>query len=87
VLEAINGDTVIYLTPEYVILKKYYEEAVRLVCHYIRGHGRIELGDFRDMIQSGRKASLMLLEYLDKQRITRRMETYRVLGDKAEAEG
>ena len=38
------------------------------------------LAEFRDMTGSSRKYALPLLEYMDKQGITKRVEDYRVLG-------
>ncbi|MEN6412185.1 MAG: selenocysteine-specific translation elongation factor [Veillonellales bacterium] len=81
VLEALNGDTVVFLTFEYVILKRFYQQAVQQVREYLRTNEKIELGDFRDMIGSSRKASLLILEYMDKMHITKRMKDYRVAGE------
>ena len=41
------------------------------------------LGDFRDLTNSSRKASMLILEYMDKQEITKRVENYRVLGNRS----
>ncbi|MGX2946502.1 selenocysteine-specific translation elongation factor [Enterococcus alishanensis] len=82
VLEAMNGDRVIFLTHEFVILKKVYQEAIDLIKKYIAEHQQMALGDFRDMTQSSRKASMLILEYLDKENVTKRVENYRVLGEK-----
>ena len=38
------------------------------------------LGDFRDMTDSSRKSSMLILEYTDSFEITKRVENYRVLG-------
>ncbi len=40
------------------------------------------LGDFRDLTDSSRKSSMLILEYMDKRGITKRVENYRVLGEK-----
>jgi selenocysteine-specific elongation factor len=86
VLEALNGDTVVFLTFEYVILKKFYQQAVQQMREYLRINGKIELGDFRDMIGSSRKASLLILEHMDKLHITKRVQDQRVAGDRMETE-
>lgn len=86
VLEALNGDTLVFLTFEYVILRKFYDQARQQVREYLKEHGKIELGDFRDMIGAGRKAALLILEYMDKTHLTKRMENYRVAGDRIETE-
>lgn len=85
VLEALNDKTVTFLTHEYVMLTKTYEQAVQLVQQMITKNQQMTLADFRDLTDSSRKASMLILEYMDKQEITKRVENYRVLGKKSEA--
>ena len=85
VLEALNGKAVTFLTHEYVMLTKTYEQAVQLVQQMITKNQQMTLADFRDLTDSSRKASMLILEYMDKQEITKRVENYRVLGKKSEA--
>ncbi|EOI58348.1 selenocysteine-specific translation elongation factor [Enterococcus gilvus] len=80
VLEALNGDTVVFLTHEYVLLGTVFDQAVKVIQDTITAHGQMTLGDFRDLTDSSRKASMLILEYMDKQGITKRVENYRVLG-------
>lgn len=80
VLEALNGDSVVYLTHEYILLGKIFDRAVQAIQDYIGEHGQMTLGDFRDVTDSSRKSSMLILEYMDKQGITKRVENYRVLG-------
>ncbi|MDU5334933.1 selenocysteine-specific translation elongation factor [Enterococcus sp.] len=82
VLEALSGDTVVFLTHEFVLLGKVFDQSVKLIQQYIAEHGQMTLGDFRDLTDSSRKSSMLILEYLDKQGITKRVENYRVLGEK-----
>ncbi len=81
VLEAMTGEQVILLTHEYVISKEYYDKAVALVREYIGEHQEMTLADFRDMTQSSRKTSMLILEYLDKNNVTKRIDNKRVLVD------
>jgi len=81
VLEAMTGEQVIFLTHEYVISKEYYDKAVSLVREYIGEHQEMTLADFRDMTQSSRKTSMLILEYLDKNNVTKRIDNKRVLVD------
>ncbi|MGY3748505.1 selenocysteine-specific translation elongation factor [Vagococcus acidifermentans] len=81
VLEAMTGEQVILLTHEYVISKEYYDKAVSLVREYIGEHQEMTLADFRDMTQSSRKTSMLILEYLDKNNVTKRIDNKRVLVD------
>ena len=80
VVEAMCGTSVVQLTPEYIIHKKIYEKAVQAIYDYITEHGQMTLGDFRDMTESSRKSSMLILEYTDSLEITKRVENYRVLG-------
>ncbi|GCF93023.1 selenocysteine-specific translation elongation factor [Enterococcus florum] len=84
VLEALSGDSVIFLTHEYVLLAKTYWQAVKHLREYIQQHQQITLGDFRDITASSRKASMLILEYMDKQEITQRVDNYRILGASTE---
>lgn len=83
VLEALDGDTVVFLTHEYVLLGKVFNQAVKMIQDYIAEHEQMTLGDFRDLTNSSRKASMLILEYMDKQEITKRVENYRVLGNRS----
>lgn len=79
VLLAITGQSLAALTFEYVIAAEQYEQAVQQVRDFFRDHDTMTLADFRDMTVSSRKSSMLLLEYMDQQGITRRVENYRIL--------
>lgn len=81
VLDAMKDATVLFLTPEYVISKSWYDKAVTALVGYFRNHEAIELSDFRDLLQSNRKASLLLLDYMDVQHVTKRLDNHRVPGE------
>lgn len=86
ILDAMNNESIIFLSPEYGLSKNAYYQAVAKVCAYVQEHGKIGLGEFRDLTDSSRKSSLLLLEYMDTQHVTKRVENYRVLGDQALAQ-
>lgn len=79
VVDALNGRTLLFLTDAYIISRKVYQAAVRAICRYIAVHQQIKLSDCRDLLQTNRNAALRILDYLDKQHITKRQGTYRVL--------
>lgn len=81
VLEAISGEGALFLTSDYVISRRVYAKARDEVQAFVAVHDKITLGDFRDMTSSSRKAALIILEYMDKEGVTKRMEDYRVLGN------
>ena len=56
-----------------------YEEMLDGVKTRIEDHGEITVADVRDMFGASRKYALALLDYLDQQRVTRRVGDARVL--------
>lgn len=81
VLEALDGTAVIFLTHEFVLASTVFNQAVAEVKKYITAHQQMSLGDFRDLTESSRKSSMLILEYMDKVEVTKRVENYRVLGE------
>ena len=61
-----------------------YDEMVKMVTEHIRAHGRITLGEARDLLKTSRKYAQPLLEYFDQQKITRRVGDERVLGSRSD---
>jgi len=66
------SDSVVFSTPA-------YEEMVKRITAYIRERGEITVADVRDMFGASRKYALPLMDYLDHQRVTRRVGDARVL--------
>lgn len=58
-------------------------EAKNKIINYLQENNNISVGEARDLLQTSRKYALPLLEYFDRQRITRRVGDNRVLGAKA----
>ncbi|MDA0988139.1 MAG: selenocysteine-specific translation elongation factor [Chloroflexi bacterium] len=56
-----------------------YKEVVDAIIAIVKEQGKINVGQVRDRFQTSRKYALSLLEYLDQQRITRRVGDDRVL--------
>lgn len=81
VLEVMAESELVYLTHEYVLAKSYLDEAIAIVRELIAQQGEMTLADFRNRTDSSRKASMLILEYLDKQSVTKRQDNYRVLGE------
>ena len=78
-IDSLIGKTIARLDPETVIYKDYYDTAVKKATDFIKENGKMTLAEFRDMTGSSRKYALILLECLDKNKITRRVEDYRIL--------
>ncbi|MDD5126790.1 MAG: selenocysteine-specific translation elongation factor [Dehalococcoidales bacterium] len=49
-----------------------YDEMVAKIKAHIKEHGKVTLGEVRDLFQTSRKYAQALLEYLDGQKVTRR---------------
>lgn len=79
VLESMIGDEVLLLDAENIISTKLYNCAKDMLIDYIKTNGEITLGEFRDMMKSSRKVSMIILEDFDKNKITKRVESKRVL--------
>ncbi|MBI4322357.1 MAG: selenocysteine-specific translation elongation factor [Chloroflexi bacterium] len=62
-----------------VFLPTAYEEMLQRIIDFTKAKGKVTVGEVRDMFGSSRKYVLALLEYLDEQRITRRVGDERVL--------
>ncbi len=56
-----------------------YERMVELITAHIRDNGEISVANVRDILGTSRKYALALMDYLDQQRITRRVGDARVL--------
>ncbi|HFD6481974.1 TPA: selenocysteine-specific translation elongation factor [Enterococcus hirae] len=80
VLEALDDNSAVFLTHEYVLSGKIYQQAIQQIQTYIKKNKKMTLADFRDMTNSSRKASMLILESIDKLGITKRVENYRILG-------
>lgn len=79
VLEAMGEESVIFLSREAVVSRKYFDEAVETLKQYLAQHQKITLADFRDATGTSRKTALLLLEFMDKNGITKRLGDARAL--------
>ena len=70
---------VVKVSETVVFAASAYQEMVERVSAYVGERGEITVADVRDMFGASRKYALALLEYLDQQRITRRVGDARVL--------
>lgn len=71
-----------YLTQvseDVLFLTETYEEMVHRIVAYIQREGSITVAQARDMLETSRKYALALLEYLDEERVTKRVGDERVL--------
>lgn len=79
----IRVDKVRKITEDIYFHTKTLDLAREKIVAYLRKHESISVGQTRDLLQTSRKYSMPLLEYFDRERITRRVGDDRVLGARA----
>ena len=79
VLALIETGQLVRISPDVLLLPETYDEWVAWVKKHITEHGSVNVGQVRDAFRTSRKYALALLEYLDDQRITKRVGDERVL--------
>lgn len=67
----INRGILVRLTPQILMHRDKVDEAWQMVQKKIEGEGSISLADFRDQLEATRKFAIALLEYFDRQKLTR----------------
>ena len=73
VLESlVTGGDLVMLTPQICWYKDVYARVCDVVKKHFEDHETITLGELRDLINSSRKYTLAVLEYYDKNRITKK---------------
>lgn len=78
VVQSITNVTIIRLDKDIYIHADVLEEAKDLAMGILEKDGKLTLADFRNATESSRKYALLILDYFDGQKITRRVEDYRV---------
>ncbi|MFO7888499.1 MAG: selenocysteine-specific translation elongation factor [Eubacteriales bacterium] len=75
----ISKEVLIEITKDEVILKDNLEKIKKQTVNFIKKNEKITIVEFRDLIKSNRKHSIMILEYFDSKNLTKRIEDYRIL--------
>lgn len=83
VVDALNGKSLVFLSTEYVLSKRYLTKAAQAACQYLQTGSILTLGDFRDALGISRQQALLILEYMDRCGITRRVREGRLAGPEA----
>lgn len=69
---------IIKLSSEYYIHSSHYKNALTELNNFLDKNGQIKMGEFRDILETSRKFALLILEYTDLKKITKRVGDYRV---------
>lgn len=70
---------IIFLENDFYILKGFLKEAEKLIKEYLKEHEKITLSETRTLLNIDRLSAVMILEKLDKLKITERIKDYRIL--------
>jgi selenocysteine-specific elongation factor len=71
---------IVKVTEDIFFLKDVLLEARQKVAGYLKDKGEISVGEMRDLLQTSRKYALPLLEYFDREKVTRRVGDKRLPG-------
>ena len=75
----IDQNVLLRVAPDVLFKQDAYEQMVEMIRQHLQTHGKITVGECRDMFGASRKYMLGLLEYLDQQHLTKREGDVRVL--------
>ena len=75
----IEQHKVVKVSDGVVFAASTYDEMVERVLQHIKTNSKVSLAEVRDMFQTSRKYAQAILEHLDGERITRRVDDERVL--------
>ncbi len=70
---------VVRVSDDVLLGRRAYDRAVELIAGFIQQHSKITVAQARDLLGSSRKYVLPLLEWLDAQKVTRRIGDERIL--------
>jgi selenocysteine-specific elongation factor len=76
----LNRGILVKITEGLYFHSRALQKAIDLVKDHLTQKGELSLGEVRDLLKTSRKYTLPLLEYLDRERITRRVGDVRVAG-------
>ena len=77
--QLIKQRQVVKVSEDIVFTASAYDEMVERIIGYTKSQGKITVAETRDLFKTSRKYALALLEYLDQQKVTRRIGDERVL--------
>jgi selenocysteine-specific elongation factor len=74
-----SNETVSVLNNEYVVRIEYMDVIKDKTSEYIRSNGSIAVAEIRDLLSTNRNKAVVILEYLDSIKFTKRMDNDRIL--------
>ena len=80
-ISLIGEGILLNLGEDIYIFVDYYNEAIDKLKAYLSENESINIGEFRDLLETNRKMAIGLLEYFDKAKITKRDGDNRILAE------
>lgn len=77
----VDIEEVIRINEDIYFKRSYLDEAEKRVIDYIQKNGNISVAQFRDELNINRKYAVMILEYFDTKKITKRIGDIRILNE------
>lgn len=75
----IGAGTLVRMDAQICFARQHYDEAVERIKERIRAQGQITLGEVRDLLGTSRKYAMVILETLDREKVTKKVGDARVL--------
>lgn len=79
IIEAMEANELVKLNHQYYIDKQAFDWALQKLKDKVAADGQITLAEFRDIIGTSRKYAMAILDYLDEEKITQKIDDARVL--------
>ena len=69
---------IVKLSNEYYIHKTHLDKVIEIINNYFETHEQIKMAELRDLLSTSRKYALIILEWTDAKKITKRVGDYRI---------
>jgi selenocysteine-specific elongation factor len=78
-VESLNEKILIRLDADAIIHIDYFHQSISKIQNHFKSDDKMTLGEFRDLLGTSRKHAITILDYTDKNKITKRIGEVRVL--------
>ena len=83
ILKALQGKSLAFLSPEFVLSKACLRRAAEVVTQYFKEHEVLKVGTLRDLLKVNRRQALLILTYFDGLGLTVKAGDGRAAGSRA----
>ena len=78
IVDLAKDGKIIKLSNDYYIHKTHYDKALELTNKFFETHEQMKMAELRDMLGNSRKYAILIIEYMDAKKITKKVGDYRV---------